>query len=441
MSFAQLPVEEVPSIREQTPFRLGFFDFGKAAWGQYRMRFFNPSVTLRDGREVMVVRRSEDIPNHRFGMNSLWAFDLDANHIPVLGKMIQFRGYKNQHYEDPRVIQIPGDRYLLSYTTFVMNVTGQGPNALASWYGAHQQCSLLNRDFGVIGTFDPVYGVNRGSVLTNLVGADGRPGLEKNWLWFGHDGALHTVYMTYPEHEVLRWEHGYEKPVNVWKTKSHVDWLWTYGQARGGTPPIRIGNLYWSFFHSSTPWTKDKRRYHMGAYAFSAKPPFRIRYWTQEPILTGSLKDPWEPGQPAVVFPCGSLLRDGVWFVTLGVNDMVSAWIEIPHVELEKLVKEIPYHGREAKEEGIARAKAPRRDGANGVAVPAGHGIGGVAGEPTQPAAVQGGATDSRRYVTLKRRRARRRRHGGRFGAGLRNDPGLPAVPQHAPEPCGTPAC
>lgn len=437
MSFAHLDASEVPSILEQTPWRAGLFNFGKASLGPNRMRFFNPSVVRKDDKDILLVRRAEDIPEHRFGLNSIWAFEMTDLHQPVWGKMIQFRGYKNQHFEDPRIIPIVRNRYLLSYTTFVMNVDGRGAHARAEWYGAHQQCAMLNDEFGVLGLIDPVYGLNSGSVMTNLLGHDGRPGLEKNWLWFEHDGALHTIYKTYPEHEVIRWGPAYNAPETVYKSKTHVDFLWIHGHARGGTPPIRIGNLYWSFFHSSTPWANGKRRYHMGAYAFSAKPPFRVRYWTPEPLLTGSLKDPWEPGQPLVVFPCGALLRDNKWFVTLGVNDMASAWIEIPHEGLERQVKEIPYHGKEAREEGIPRAKAPRRDSANGSSVPAGSGGCGVAVNGSEPAAVQGGASNRGGTFSRKKRRARRRRDRIGSGPSLRNDSWLPTVPKHSTEPCG----
>jgi predicted GH43/DUF377 family glycosyl hydrolase len=55
---------------------------------------------------------------------------------------------------------------------------------------------------------------------------------------------------------------------------------------------------------------------------------------TDEPLLAGSSQDQWAERKPLVVFPCGSELKDGMWLVTMGINDICSAWIKIPHMEL-----------------------------------------------------------------------------------------------------------
>jgi predicted GH43/DUF377 family glycosyl hydrolase len=91
-------------------------------------------------------------------------------------------------------------------------------------------------------------------------------------------------------------------------------------------------------------WMSRKRRYYMGAYAFEAQPPFRVTRVTPEPILVGSIDDPWWEGKPLVVFPCAALLSHGlnpdyfIWTVSLGVNDLASARIEIPHFRLLQLL-------------------------------------------------------------------------------------------------------
>ena len=43
--------------------------------------------------------------------------------------------------------------------------------------------------------------------------------------------------------------------------------------------------------------------------------------------------------KPMVVFPCGALFKDGKWTVSMGINDMASAWIEIPMDHLIKLMQ------------------------------------------------------------------------------------------------------
>jgi predicted GH43/DUF377 family glycosyl hydrolase len=120
---------------------------------------------------------------------------------------------------------------------------------------------------------------------------------------------------------------------------------WDYGIIRGGTPPVMTdnGDEYLTFFHSRLPDEKHRWRYYMGAYAFESQPPFRITRITTEPLLAGSSADVWSKDKPLVVFPCGSRLKDGKWLVTMGVNDLASAWIEIPHADLEPLLKKDLY--------------------------------------------------------------------------------------------------
>lgn len=113
------------------------------------------------------------------------------------------------------------------------------------------------------------------------------------------------------------------------------------GDIRGGTPPIRVGNHYITFFHSSMPWKKlpkygVRRMYFMGAYMFEAKPPFQIvaATRTERRLLSGTWNEPTVESVPAVVYPTGAILDGDEWFVTLGVNDCRCGWVTIPHERL-----------------------------------------------------------------------------------------------------------
>jgi predicted GH43/DUF377 family glycosyl hydrolase len=112
------------------------------------------------------------------------------------------------------------------------------------------------------------------------------------------------------------------------------NWLWNCGEPRGGTTPIRVGNLYYSFFHSSLPNEKFRRRYYMGAYCFRAEPPFEIVAMTGEPLLGASEHDPRNEGAPLCVFPNGSKFDGKNWMVTMGVNDFKCGFLKIPHDDL-----------------------------------------------------------------------------------------------------------
>lgn len=310
--------DSVPSIKDQTPWKTGFFDFGKAQGPQ--TRFFNPSIINKDGRNWLIARKADPIPHNILGQNSLVAFRLDENHKPEAFVPIDLgnRSYKDQHWEDPRIVHF-GGQMLLSYCTFQIYRNN-------TYSGAHQQVAFLNSSFQSTSIWDPIFGDNGGSILMNT-------GPEKNWIFFDHEGQLMMIYMTEP-HQVLQWSDG--RVVNQWKTDG---FKWSHGQMRGGSNPIRIGDEYLCFFHSSTQWTEKKRRYHMGAYTFEAKPPFRITRMTKKPILSGSREDPWQEGLPLVVFPCGAILERNNCVVSMGINDYTSAWIEIPVKEIVSKLK------------------------------------------------------------------------------------------------------
>jgi len=292
--------------------------FGKAEGPG--VRFFNTAIYQR-GQELWVfARKAVGASKDSMGVNTIMAFLLDQNLTPshYIEVYLSNRSYKGQHFEDPRITTIGGQPWL-SYCTF--QIFGK-----EYYSGAHQQVAVLNDIWQPVHIWDPMYGGNGGSILmvTNN---------EKNWVWFEYGGKPHLVYNIDP-HTVVQWngqEVGkvYETPCKQWK----------HGHKRGGTSPVRVGDEYICFFHSSTLWISPKRRYHMGAYAFEAKPPFRITRCTTKPILSGSQQDPWVEGLPLVVFPCGAVLQNDKWLVSMGVNDYCAAVIEIPHKELTSLLK------------------------------------------------------------------------------------------------------
>lgn len=313
---------DVPSILEQTPYPTGFYSFGKAR--PEGVRFFNQAILEREGKDFLICRRATPNTSLASGFNDIVAFELNNNN-PVYMHPVQFKStYKDQHFEDPRAVTIAG-RVMISVTSF----TTKG-NSVTSY--PHQLIGAVASDgWRINPCYDPIYGTNGGSCATCT-------GHEKNWLWFEHDGVPMFVYSNYP-HVVVEMP-DYMTTSRIHKTEVKNPY-WMHGEIRGGTPPVRIGDEYLSFFHSSLPWIGHKRRYHMGAYCFEAKPPFKITRSSLLPILSGSRNDPWVQGLPLVVFPCGSLLRNGEWLVTLGVNDCESAWIKIPHERLMETMKKI----------------------------------------------------------------------------------------------------
>lgn len=318
---------DTPSIIEQAyPWRAGFFDFGKAK--REDVTYFNCCLLARSDADWLITRRAIWRPGLKMGQNGLMAFRLSTGLVPEVGFKIHLPGSQSEHFEDPRCTIHAGNLWI-SACNFIVT----GPNN-SRWTGAHQVICKVDAEWRSSERFDPVYGKNGPGIQSNIGPAhDPRDIHEKNWLWFSHDGALHLVYRAIP-HEVSRWSDDVKFTGEEWKTEP-VYAPWRFGEIRGGTSPVLVGNEYWSFFHSSMPWISKKRQYYMGAYAFEAKPPFRMTRITPRPLLSGSPNDEWLPGKPACIFPCGAVIRNGNWLVVGGSNDISCFWLHIPHAELE----------------------------------------------------------------------------------------------------------
>lgn len=307
-----------PSVLEQTPWPCKILDTPRESGD-----FFNPGLVTIKGQDYLFVRQSWTPAGSKFSKNAIAIFLLNDGKL-TMAKMfepiVQFEG---EHLEDPRVFQ-DGWSIWLSCCNFVWNQNNK------STY-THQVLFRLDANFTSLERHDvPCIG-NGANLALNTRS-------EKNWLWFNHEGLMHMIYATQP-HMVVKFNTSFEQPENY---LLYPEYEWKYGEIRGGTPPIRIGDEYWSFFHSSLPAPEhNSRRYHMGAYAFEAKAPFKPTRITREPLLSGSRHDRIKPRSPLVVFPCGSKLDKGQWTVSFGVNDLDCALIEIPHNELVPLMKNL----------------------------------------------------------------------------------------------------
>lgn len=155
---------------------------------------------------------------------------------------------------------------------------------------------------------------------------------QKNWCFFESQQSddLHCVYSPSP-HEVVAFDRS-GKGRLVSRERGIA---WGYGLPRGGTPPVLHEGRYWSFFHSRLMTPQNRFRYFMGAYSFSAF-TFKPELVTPDPILSASPDDPNLKFMPLVVFPCGAVLDGGTWTVSLGVNDVRTAFTKISHASLRK---------------------------------------------------------------------------------------------------------
>jgi len=312
-----------PSVLTQSCYETGIFDLD---YNDTRV-FLNPSIFDKNG--LYLLARQSDLKtnssqgHHEVFDNSLRFFELDDNLNISQDLNITLKSkYKNEQFEDPRVVFHNKNLYV-SCCNYL----------LPSQQYLHQKLLVFNDHLDHVHSIDPIFGGNGQDVLSNTK-------TEKNWTWFSHNNRLHCVYTMNP-HEVVEINELGE-PISRYITYSDILNQWPYGECRMGSNPILIDDLYFNFFHSSLPWKRGKRRYFMGAYTFESTPPFRIVQVIQDPILTGSEFDINNLDSPLVVFPCGAVFQSDNWLVTFGINDERCGWIRLPHSYIASLLNRKP---------------------------------------------------------------------------------------------------
>lgn len=150
---------------------------------------------------------------------------------------------------------------------------------------------------------------------------------EKNWVPFIYEDKLLLAYSIVP-HRILRPILGTKTCLPAFSSVGLIQWAW--GVLRGGTQAFLVDGEYLSFFHSSTNMAsvhsegKVIPHYFMGAYTFSASPPFEITRISKEPIVGKNFYDgpaykTWKPLR--VVFPGGFVFDDHFIWVVYGRQD------------------------------------------------------------------------------------------------------------------------
>jgi hypothetical protein len=231
-------------------------------------------------------------------------------------------------HADPRFCII-GDRLLLHF-----NTGGTAPNQI--------YCVELDR-----ATLQP-----RGPAKP-LRRRGSRRAVEKNWLLFDYGGHLHAIYEIAP-HTTLRFLEsdglllGVPAMPTEWNASTYAK---RFGTLRGGTPPVRVGDSYYAFFHSIVRprpgvvanvmrrlgGVSNESEYVCGFYGFTGTPPFDPVCFTPSPVLRSRAHRRLPPLNPAavrVVYPSGAVFDAGQWLVSYGLNDEQCCLEIIPHDDL-----------------------------------------------------------------------------------------------------------
>lgn len=166
---------------------------------------------------------------------------------------------------------------------------------------------------------------------------------QKNWVPFEWNRTLLLGYTIAP-HEVIVPNLREGICYLLHKTPTQVSW--DYGILRGGTPAQIVDGEYLSFFHSGIVATSevsyhlDLWHYFMGAYTFSAAPPFQITKMTQAPISHEAFYTTSDRTK-RVIFPGGFVVKGSKIYLAYGKDDS-EIWIAILDKKaLQKALKAI----------------------------------------------------------------------------------------------------
>lgn len=151
---------------------------------------------------------------------------------------------------------------------------------------------------------------------------------QKNWTPFVSSDKLLLSYSINP-HEICFPNLHDGACYFCYETTAKIDW--NLGILRGSSPAILVDGEYFSFFHSGHQITtsvsegKPFWHYFMGAYTFSAEPPFEITRISPQPIV-GEGFYTLSHHEKKVILPGGFVIRGSSIFVAYGRNDE-EMWI------------------------------------------------------------------------------------------------------------------
>jgi predicted GH43/DUF377 family glycosyl hydrolase len=232
--------------------------------------------------------------------------------------------------QDPRFIQVDENRLFVAYTNRFGHVVRMGMAEV-----------VLNTDTGIT-SLENVHGT--------INPPEGHRGDEKNWSPFLYNGTVLMIQSINPLHVVQLDDYshtngdpgGYGNSIDSHTVSlaEEVPVFFHHGHLRGGTNAILVGDVYLSLFHTAFHVPGNfLKSYWMGAYTFSAQPPFKLLSVSPYPIVHKDLYDgPWDPLKNRqidyCVFPMSIFLQkegegdtalDTV-FVSYGWNDH-EGWI------------------------------------------------------------------------------------------------------------------
>lgn len=277
---------------------------------------FNPSLVKIDGGFLLTFRDCPDREN-QFWLSDIWFVQLDTSFNPVAEPVrLNTRSKKSKtpsQAEDARLFAYRDKLFLLYNDNIDEIFFDQGKRRdifLAELFFADDHFQLS-------------------SPLKLLCEEKYNAFLQqKNWIPFEWQNGLYFVYSINP-HEILSPNLRNGVCYSLYKTAPSIHWI--YGSLRGSSSAQLVDGEYLVFFHSGakirSPASYDWKLWHyfMGAYTFSAEPPFKITKMTPQPIMHEDFYTP-SYREKRVVFPGGFVVDGPHIYVAYGKDDC-EIWI------------------------------------------------------------------------------------------------------------------
>ncbi len=286
---------------------------------------WNPSILQIDGQYLLTFRYCPE-PNNESFTSYIGIVILNDQFEPAsTPQLLNTRSKSSKvpsQSEDARIFQYKGRLFLI--------YNDNADIVLTSIYERRDMyiAELFYAD-GVFSLGKPIKLVYEAKYNSQVV--------QKNWVPFVKDEALLLTYTLNP-HEVLypNLKTGICYPSYL----SSANIKWNFGPLRGSTPPLLVDGEYLAFFHSgsftSSPSSLgyDLWHYFMGAYTFSAEPPFEMTKMTPLPITDKSFYT-HSDYYKRVIFPGGFVISDSYIYVAYGKDDR-EIWIATLDKEMLK---------------------------------------------------------------------------------------------------------
>lgn len=288
----------------------------------YAREAYNPSILKHNDGFLLAFRHDYHKPGYR---SAIGLVRLNRNFWPTSSTSYLDTG--NPRSEDPRLFKANG-----TYNVIYTHVTKMNRRDVGC-----MRVTRFNPD-----TLQAIKSCDLSFKLNSM---------EKNWIPFivAPEGngpeEVHLVYKFNPL-QILK--------LNL-SLNSQVDssygfrpgrlvrqWQERWGEIRGGTPAIRIGDEYLSFFHSSFV-ANGLRYYVMGAITLTGSPPFHVKRISPMPIIFRDMygadtSNPYVVSRIRVMFPSG--LVEGqehgrqVFYIVGGENDVALRGVVIDREKL-----------------------------------------------------------------------------------------------------------